>query len=207
MSNSETSGLLLQVIHGDEAAMNRLLDRYRKKLRRMVEVYLDPRVAVRADASDVVQEALAEAAIRLPEFARQADFPFYPWLRQLAWERMLQLHRRHIGAAKRSVNREFLPSGVDSEHSVWQLAKWVAAREPSPSERKIREERGRVLMESLHSIPDHYREIVVLRHIEELKFDDIAEILCLSIEAVRSRYRRAIERLQAILEQRGLELS
>lgn len=70
----------------------------RAKLRRMVDIYMDPRVAVRADASDVVQEALAEAAIKLPEFARQGNFPFDPWLRQLAWERLVQRHRRHIGA-------------------------------------------------------------------------------------------------------------
>ncbi|MBL8856552.1 MAG: sigma-70 family RNA polymerase sigma factor [Planctomycetaceae bacterium] len=208
MPNSDsTDHLLLQIIHGEDEAVNRLLERYRPKLRRMIEVYLDPRVAARADASDVVQEALAEAAIRLPEFARQTDFPFYPWLRNLAWERVLQLHRRHIGAAKRSVNRESLPSGVASEHSVWQLAKWVTARESSPSERKIREERSRALIESLQLIPGHYREIVVLRHIEELKFEEIAVILKLGMEAVRSRYRRALERLQTILEQQGLELS
>lgn len=173
----------------------------------MVEIYLDPRVAVRADASDVVQEALAEAATRLPKFACQANFPFYPWLRQLAWERLLQLHRHHIGASKRSVRREIFPSGMNSEYSVLQLAQWVVVRESSPSQKRIREERRQELVESLQTLPEHYREIVVFRHIEELQFDEIAAILNLGLEAVRSRYRRAVERLHTILEQRGMELT
>lgn len=208
MSNSDAADhLLLRIVHGDQKAVNQLLDRYRAKLRRMVDVYIDPRVAVRADASDVVQEALAEAAIKLPEFARQGNFPFYPWLRQLAWERLVQLHRRHIGAAKRSVKREQAGGGFDSEQSVLRLAEWVAAKESSPSQRRIREERRHELMISLQTLPEHYRQVVVLRHLEELQFDEIAAILQLGAEAVRSLYRRAIERLHGLLKTRGMELT
>jgi RNA polymerase sigma-70 factor (ECF subfamily) len=203
----ETQYLLAQVVNGDQNAVNQLLDRYRAKLRRMVDVYIDPRVAVRADASDVVQEALAEAARKLPEIAREGNFPFYPWLRQLAWERLVQLHRRHIGAAKRSVRREQFGAGFDSEQSTWQLAEWMAAKESSPSQRRIREERRCELMASLQSLPEHYRQIVVLRHLEELQFDEIAMILRLGVEAVRSRYRRAIERLHSLLKARDMELT
>ncbi|MDP1562150.1 MAG: sigma-70 family RNA polymerase sigma factor [Pirellulaceae bacterium] len=203
----ETEDLLARVVGGDKKAVNQLLDRYRAKLRRMVDIYIDPRVAVRADASDVVQEALAEAAIKLPEFARQGNFHFYPWLRQLAWERLVQLHRRHIGAAKRSVKREQPGGGFDSEQSVMQLAEWVAAKESSPSQRRIREERRQELMISLQALPEHYRQVVVLRHLEELQFDEIAVILQLGVEAVRSLYRRAIERLHVLLKTRGMELT
>ncbi len=202
-----TEALLDLAMQGDSTAINQLLSRHRARLRRMVEVYLDPRVAVRADASDVVQEALAEAAIKLPEFARNRDFPFYPWLRHLAWQRLVQLHRRHIGAAKRSVKRELATGDFSSDLSALQLAQWIAAKESSPSQRKVREERRNELMSSLQELPEHYRQIVVLRHLEELQFDEIAAVLNLGLEAVRSRYRRAIERLHGILSQREMGLS
>jgi RNA polymerase sigma-70 factor (ECF subfamily) len=173
----------------------------------MVELHLDPRVAARADASDVVQEALTEAAARLPEFARRGDFPFYPWLRQIAWERLIQLHRRHIGAAKRTVRRERVAELGDSDRSYAQLAQWLAAKETSLTRRQEREERRVELMNSLQLLPDHYREIIVLRHLEELQFDEIATILQIGVEAVRSRYRRAIERLHLLLKPRDVELT
>jgi len=202
-----TEALLKLATQGDTTAVNQLLSRHRARLRRMVEVYLDPRVAIRVDASDVVQEALAEAAIKLPEFAKNQDFPFYPWLRQLAWQRLVQLHRRHIGAAKRSVKRERATDNFSSDLSVLQLAHWVAVKDSSPSQRQVREERHNKLMGSLQELPEHYRQIVVLRHLEELQFDDIAAILNLGIEAVRSRYRRAIQRLHRILSQHDMELT
>jgi len=207
---AETEGtdeLCRRIVAGDPSAVDRLLERHRPRLRRMVEVHLDRRVVARVDASDVVQEALAEAAVRLPDYARGANFPFYPWLRQIAWERLLQLHRRHIGAAKRSVTRERAGGEFDSEHSVLQLAQWVAAKESSPSQRRVREERRSELMSSLLELPEHYRQVVVLRHLEELQFDEIAAVLNLGVEAVRSRYRRAIERLHGILSQRDLGLT
>ncbi len=206
MEMDGTEALLHLALQGDTTAVNQLLSRHRARLRRMVEVYLDPRVSVRADASDVVQEALAEAAIKLPEFARNGDFPFYPWLRQLAWQRLVQLHRRHIGAAKRSVKREQATGDFSSGLSVLQLAQWVAAKESSPSQRKVREERRDELLASLQELPEHYRQIVVLRHIEELQLDEIAVVLNLGVEAVRSRYRRAIERLHGILSKRDMGL-
>lgn len=202
-----TEQLLSLVVAGDPSAVNQLLDRHRAKLRRMIDVYLDPRVAVRADGSDVVQEALAEAAVKLPAFARQGNFPFYPWLRQLAWDRLVQLHRRHIGAAKRTVKREQAGVEFDSDHSLLQLADWVAAKESSPSQQRIREERRQELMVSLQTLPEHYRQVVVLRHLEELQFHEIAAVLQLGIEAVRSLYRRAIERLHGLLKTRGIDLT
>lgn len=207
---AETEGtdeLCRRIAAGDPTAVDRLLERYRPRLRRMVEVHLDRRVAARADASDVVQEAMADAAVRLPDFARRANFPFYPWLRQIAWERLLQLHRRHIGAAKRSVMRERLAVEFESDPSVLPLAHWVAAKESSPSRRKVGEERRHELIRSLQELPEHYRQVIVLRHLEELPFDEIAAVLNLGVEAVRSRYRRAIERLHGILSQRGMGLT
>src|SRR5947209_6980823 len=91
---------------GDQAAGQRLLDRHRGRLRQMVAVYLDRRLSARVDPSDIVQEALADAARGLAGYLRERPLPFYPWLRQFAWQRLLQLHRHHIRSRRRSVERE-----------------------------------------------------------------------------------------------------
>src|SRR4051794_11198000 len=91
---------------GDADARNRLLQRHRDRLKRMVAVRSDPRLAARVDPSDVVQEALADAAGKLDGYLRDRPLPFYPWLRRLAAERLVALHRRHVQARRRSVTRE-----------------------------------------------------------------------------------------------------
>src|SRR5436305_2971842 len=102
----DTDVLLDRAAAGDGDARRQLLDRHRRRLRRMIAVRLDRRLAARIDPSDVVQEALAAADQKLSAYLRQRPVPFYPWLRQLAWERLIELHRQHIYAQKRSVTRE-----------------------------------------------------------------------------------------------------
>src|SRR5262245_17814507 len=102
----DTDQLLDRAGSGDDAARGQLLTRHRDRLRKMVAFHLDRRVAARVDPSDVVQEALADAARELSDYLRRRHVPFYPWLRQLAWDRLVELHRRHVRAGKRSVTRE-----------------------------------------------------------------------------------------------------
>src|SRR3954471_13423303 len=104
-TDPDTGELLDRAAAGDTPARQQLLARHRDRLRRMVAVRLDPRVAARVDPSDVVQEALLEAARKLPDYLRERPVPFYPWLRRLAWEHLLKLHQRHL-AAKRDAARE-----------------------------------------------------------------------------------------------------
>src|SRR3954469_4069846 len=111
--------LLDRAAAGDPAARQRLLERHRKRLRRMVALRLDRRLAARVDPSDVVQEALADAGRKLDGYLRGRPLPFYPWLRQLAWERLVKLHRRHR-ADKRDVAREAPPDMP--EQSALELA-------------------------------------------------------------------------------------
>src|SRR5437763_12378901 len=105
-ADSATDDLLARARGGDERAGQQLLAFYRDRLRQMVAVRLDRRLTARIDPSDVVQEALVDAARKLPEYLRQQPMPFYPWLRRLAWERLMKLYQRHITAGKRSVTRE-----------------------------------------------------------------------------------------------------
>src|SRR5512143_3640694 len=98
--------LLCRAAEHDPAAVERLLTVHRRRLHRMVRVHLDPRLSGRVDASDVVQETLLEATRRIGAYLAAPPLPFYPWLRQLAWERLVHLHARHLWADRRTVGRE-----------------------------------------------------------------------------------------------------
>ena len=104
--DAETEALLASAEDGDGAARELLLGRHRDRLRHMVAVRMDRRLSARLDPSDVVQEALVDAHLELPRYLSERPLPFYPWLRQLAGERLAELHRRHVQAARRSVRRE-----------------------------------------------------------------------------------------------------
>src|SRR5215469_8447217 len=106
--HDDTDELLRRVASGDADALSQLLSKHRQRLRHMIEVRLDRRLRPRIDPSDIVQDALAEAAQKLSDYAQRRPLPFYPWLRRLAWERLLQVHRRHVRAQRRSVRREEL---------------------------------------------------------------------------------------------------
>src|SRR5690349_4510329 len=102
----DTEELLDRVSRGDGGARQRLLARHRTRLRRMIALHLDRRLAARVDPSDVVQEALADAARKLSAYVRERPLPFYPWLRRLAWERLVKAHRRHLRTGRRNASRE-----------------------------------------------------------------------------------------------------
>src|SRR5438552_3696203 len=110
----DTDQLLADASRGDGDARGQLLERHRSQLRRMVAVRLDRRLAARVDPSDVVQDALAEAAVQLEKYLRDRPMPFYPWLRRLAYLRLADAYRRHVQAGQRSVNREE-PSALPGE--------------------------------------------------------------------------------------------
>ena len=163
----DTEQLLDRAAGGDPAARGTLLVRHRDRLRRMVVVRLDPRLAARVDPSDVVQETLAEADRRLNEYLRDQPLPFYPWLRQLAGERLAAEYRRHVRAARRSVGREELPPELP-EGSVLALAERLLDRGTGPSEAARREERRDQVRQALADLPPPEREVLALRYLEEL---------------------------------------
>src|SRR5262245_7992095 len=131
----ETDELLNRTRRGDARAREQLLDRYRERLRRMVAVRIDPRLAARLDPSDVVQDALVEAARGLDEYLSRPPLPFYPWLRHFAWDRLIELHRFHVHAKRRSVARERPLEPPLPDHSAVELVCHLAAGGTSPSRR------------------------------------------------------------------------
>jgi RNA polymerase sigma-70 factor, ECF subfamily len=199
-SEPDTEELIERAGHGDATAIQQLLVRHRDRLRKMVAVRLDRRVAARVDASDVVQEALAEAARQFDEYLRTRPLPFSAWLRQLAWERLVKLHRHHVHAQKRSVRREEDCSMPLPEDSVLRLARRLLASGTSPSQAMIRDEQRHRLGGALEQLAPHDREILVMRNLEQLPIAEIAAVLGLTEGAVKVRHLRALQRLRIILE-------
>jgi RNA polymerase sigma-70 factor (ECF subfamily) len=202
LGEPNTEELLRQASQGDDAARDRLLDRHRTQLCAAVAVRLDRRLLPRLDPSDVVQETLAEAARRLPDYLRQRPLPFYPWLRQLAQERLIDLHRRHIGAGKRSVQREERALPLPDE-SAAALAQRLFGSASSPSAGLRRDEVAGRVQAALAQLPERDRELLVLRHLEQLPTRDVAAVLGLSEGAVKMRLLRALERLRTLLADLG----
>jgi RNA polymerase sigma-70 factor (ECF subfamily) len=191
--------LLQRAGEGDPQARAELLERYRGRLRRMIAMRLDKRVAARTDASDIVQETMKDAHKRMPEYFSEPQLPFYPWLRRIAADRLADVHRTHIGAEKRSVLREhpWMPDLNDG--SVAELAHGIAASSIMPGRRAMQAELEARMKAALLELKPHDREILVLRYLEQLGVAEIAAVLGISQTAVTSRHLRALQRLRRLL--------
>jgi RNA polymerase sigma-70 factor (ECF subfamily) len=198
-ADPSTDRLLNRAAAGDEAAVNALLARHRNRLRQMVSVRMDHRLAGRVDPSDVVQEAMAEASKRLPEYLKRRPIPFYPWLRQLAWNRLVDLYRFHVEGAKRAVDREAGFAAALSDESVAALGERLAANGTTPSRNVLRKELRERVRAALAQLAEHHREVLVMRHLEQLSIKEIAAIAGITEGTVKSRLVRGMEQLHHLL--------
>ncbi len=198
--SDQTLDLLKDVENGDPAAVNRLLDRHREAVRRMVQMRLDQAVARRVDASDVVQDVLLEASQRLSDYIRSPSMPFHLWLRQLAKDRIIDMHRRHRAAQRRSVDREQnISSFASDDQSAADLTALLRDAELTPAASALRKEMEERFVLALDQLDESDREIVIMRHFEHLGNGEVAEALGLSAPAAGMRYLRAIRRLRELL--------
>ncbi len=196
----DTEELLDRAGMGDPVARQDLLARHRSRLRQMVALRIDRRMTARFDPSDVVQDALADAAANLNDYLKTRPIPFYPWLRQFAWERLIQLHRFHLQAKRRSVDREELRIFDLPADSEAALSARLAYTTKSPAARLVEDElRGRV-QAAIEELPPKDREVLVLRYLEQLNTAEIASVLDITEAAVKTRHRRALERLRQQLD-------
>jgi RNA polymerase sigma-70 factor (ECF subfamily) len=193
----DTEQLLERIGRGDAAARQQLLARHRDRLRRMVALRLDRRLAARVDPSDIVQDSLAAANRQLSDYLRRRPLPFYPWLRQIAWERVAKEYERHVRAQRRSVTREE-PPPLPGE-SVMHLARRLIASATSPSRRLLREELRHRVRTALESLKPSDREVLVLRYLEGLSNSEAAAVLGVSESTLGMRHLRALERLRNLL--------
>ncbi|WP_373653537.1 MULTISPECIES: sigma-70 family RNA polymerase sigma factor [unclassified Schlesneria] len=198
-----TQNLLVNARQGDRVAVNRLLERHRNSLRKLIQLRLDRKIAQRVDASDVVQDVLMEANTRLQEYLSDPRLPFHLWLRQLAKDRMIDMHRRHRGAQRRSLDREqSMTSPQFADQSGLDLMGQLADQELTPAAASIRKELESRFLIALDQLDDEDREIVVMRHFEQLGNSEVAEALGLSAAAAGMRHLRALRKLRAILGDR-----
>jgi RNA polymerase sigma-70 factor (ECF subfamily) len=199
----DTAQLIEQARRGDGRARHDLLVRHRSRLRQMVVVRMDRQLAARVDPSDVVQDALAEAQRTMDDYLQRRPLPLYPWLRRLAWERLIQLQRQHVGAAKRSLLQE---RGVDPglpDRSAMMLADRLIAGGTSASRHAIRQETRDRVRAALDELTPRDREVLVLRFLEQLSTAETAAVLGIGEGAVKSRLMRAVVRFRDLLDGEG----
>jgi RNA polymerase sigma-70 factor (ECF subfamily) len=199
-NSADTARLLEQARDGDQAALNELFTRHRPRLRRMVELRLDRRLQPRIDASDVIQEAYVEAVTRLDEYLREPAYPLFLWLRLLVGERLLKLHRHHLGTQMRDAGLEVsLYRGALPAASSAALAAQLLGQHTSPTQAAVRAERMLRLQDALNTLDPMDREVLSLRHFEEMTLTETALSLGIEESAAAKRYIRALKRLKAIL--------
>jgi RNA polymerase sigma-70 factor (ECF subfamily) len=195
-NQDETVELLSGAQKGDRQAVDRLLDRHRDSLHRMVECRLNQGVARRVDASDIVQEALLTASRRLADYLQNPGIPFHAWLRQLARDRLADVYRREL-ADKRNIARE--QAGAPTERSSLNPLANISDDELTPATTLLRKEFAQRFQQAVDQLDDDAREIVLMRHAEQLTNSQAAEILGLSEPAAGMRYLRALRQLKSIL--------
>jgi RNA polymerase sigma-70 factor (ECF subfamily) len=199
-ANDEARELLRQAADGDQLALADLISPHRGRLKRMVKIRLNQRLQGRVDASDIVQDALLEASQRLREYVDRPGMPFFLWLRHLAGQKLIDVHRRHLGALKRDAGLE-----ISLQHGAWpaascaSLAEQLLGRFTSPSQAAVKAELRLHVQEALASLDPLDREVLALRHFEQLSTAETAAALGISKSAASSRYVRALKRLKDVL--------
>lgn len=197
---SGSNSLLREAASGDSASWRALLESNHARLRRMVALRLDPRLQGRVDPSDILQETYLEASRQLAEYLRDPQVPFYLWLRSLTATRLAKAHRAHLGTQARDVGREVsIYQGGMQQASSAALAAQLLGHEPRPSEVAVRAELKLLLEEALNQMDPMDREVLALRHFEQLSTAETAVVLGISEAATGKRFIRALRRLKEIL--------
>ena len=196
--------LLSRAAAGDAAAWGTLLTRHEDRLRRMASFRLDPRLRGRAEAADVVQDAFVEAAQHRADFFAQADPPqLFLWLRGIVANKLLELHRYHLGTRMRDAGREvgFSPAapGATADATSLALVAQLSATSTGPATKVARQETNRRLLDALGGMDAIDREVLALRHFEQLTNAEAAGVLGIQERAAAKRYVRALKRLKDLL--------
>jgi len=199
-NSPETQELLDRAKQGEAGAVERLLEVHREPLRRMIGLRLDPALAGRVDASDVVQDVMLEVSQRLGDYLRKPAMPFHLWVRHIAKDHMIDAHRRHRQAQRRSLDREqpIVPAALADQSSL-ELAGQFLDRELTPASAAVRHELQRRMEQAVAGLDEDDREIILMRHYEQLSNQEVATALGLTEAAASMRHLRAVRRLRAAL--------
>lgn len=198
---------LLPLVHsaaaGDGTSWQKLVQLCHDRLRRMVALRIDPRLQGRVDPSDVLQDVYLNASKRIADYLAEPRLPFYLWLRCLTGDQLGRVHRFHLGTQARDVARE-VPLGrmFVQEATSTALAAQLVANMPTPSEQADRAEQMALLQEALACLDPLDREVLALRHFEQLSSPEVAQVLEITPSAAAKRYFRALQRLRGLFAQR-----
>ena len=196
----EVEKLLGAANAGETGATDELLERHRDVLRQIASARMDRALSRRVDASDIVQDVMIDASQRLQEYLKNPKLPFRLWLRQMVLDRIIDTHRRHRVAARRSLDREqpLTRAGAGDPSSI-QLVDQVRDQQLTPAAAVIRHELQRRFLDALDQMAPEDREILLLRHVEQVSSTEAAEILGISTSAAGMRLLRALRRLRELL--------
>lgn len=199
-NSTEIEALLERAQKGDRSAVEQLLASSREPIRRMISLRLDPALSARLDASDVVQDVLIEASHRLDDYLRSPAIPFALWLRHIARDHVIDAHRKHRKAQRRSLDREqHLAASAWNNQSSADLMTQIYDQELTPASAAIRQEMQRRLEQAIDRLEDEDRELILMRLSEGMSNQEVATLYGLTGPAASMRYLRAVRRLQALL--------
>ncbi len=198
-----TERLLEQARGGNVEAVNTLLSAHRDPLRRLIALRLDPALRRRVDASDIVQDVLVDANRRLPDYLQTSAMPFSLWLWHMARERLIDAHRRHRVAARRSLDREQPLAAARPDQSSLDLAAQLKDLELTPATAAMWHELEGRFHDALSRLEEKDREVICMRHFDQLSNQQVAQALGLSEPAAGMRYLRALRRLNVILGEKS----
>lgn len=200
-NHPEVDALIGRALGGDEAAFAELFERFRPRLRRMIETRLDRRLRGRVDVSDVLQDAYLRLSDRLESYRALTPLPFFVWLRFVAGECLQGVHRHHLGAARRDAAVEVsLYQGPMPLTDSFSLAAQLIGKQTTASQKLMRAEAQIQLQEAINALEPIDREILVLRHFEGLSNAETSQTLGITESAASSRFYRALRRLKEMLD-------
>jgi RNA polymerase sigma-70 factor (ECF subfamily) len=197
-----TDDQLDRLKRGDEQTLAELFSQHRQRLGRMVQFRLDQRLYGRVDPEDILQEAYLDAVKRTRHFVSGSFQSFFVWLRLIVNQTLINVHHRHLGAQMRDVRREVSIHGRPYAHTTsTSMAVHLLGNLTSPSQAFVRAETRQQFEQALDAMDPIDREVLALRHLEELSNSEVAEVLSIQQKAASIRYVRALERLREIMTQ------
>jgi RNA polymerase sigma-70 factor (ECF subfamily) len=195
---NQAEQLLDRARGGDAEALGRLLDLYRQYLSLLARMQVSRRLQGKIDASDLVQEAFLDAHRHFRQFRGTNENQLLQWLRQILAAKLADHWRRYLGAKRRDVRQE-QALAAELDRSSAQLGAALAASISSPSQQASRREQAVLLADALGELPEHYREVLVLRHLEGLTFPQVADRMGRTLDSVEKLWLRALARLRELM--------
>ena len=178
-----------------------VFDEFNDRLERIVDLRIDPRLAGRVDAADVVQESFLEAQKKLLRYLRDASVPVFVWVRGVVLDTLIHVHRRHLAQMRDAgleVSIHGHPAGANV--SSMSIAGWLVDDLTTASQLAVREETAKKVEDALNDMDEIDREVLILRHFEQLSNDEVASIVGVKKAAASRRYTRALLRFKEVVE-------